>query len=44
MLYIWCDEELYRAFKRYAADYRNYAEALKSLLVKAGVLQEAPTF
>ena len=44
MIYIWCDEELYRACKRYAADYKNYAEALKSLLVKVGFLREAPTF
>lgn len=34
---IWCSEEVYRAFKRYAADYRNYEEALISLLEKAGV-------
>lgn len=46
MLYIWCrDADTYRAFKRYAADYRNYEEALRSLLEKAGVVRErAPVF
>lgn len=34
---IWCSEEVRRAFRRYAADYRNYEEALVSLLEKAGV-------
>lgn len=44
MIYIWCDQELYRTFKRYAADYKNHAEALRSLLIKAGVLKDALTF
>ncbi|MEM0261755.1 MAG: hypothetical protein QW803_12175 [Candidatus Methanomethylicia archaeon] len=44
MLYILCDDELYRAFRRYASDYRSYAEALRELLIKAGVLRRPPTF
>lgn len=44
MIYIWCGEETYRAFRRYAADFRNYEEALRSLLRMAGALPEAPTF
>jgi hypothetical protein len=36
-LRIRCSEEVYRAFKRYAADYDSYEEALISLLEKAGV-------
>lgn len=43
MLYIWCrDEDTYRAFRKYATDYRNYEEALRSLLQRAGVLTERP--
>ncbi|MEM4429655.1 MAG: hypothetical protein QXM08_00645 [Thermofilaceae archaeon] len=44
MLYILCDDELYRAFRRYAADYRSYAEALRELMVRAGVLKKPITF
>lgn len=44
MLYILCDEELYRAFRRFAADYESYAEALRELLVRAGVLRRPPAF
>ncbi|MEM1690500.1 MAG: hypothetical protein QXF05_02935 [Thermofilaceae archaeon] len=44
MLYILCDDELYRAFRRYAADYRSYAEALRELMVRAGVLRRPPAF
>ena len=34
-----CTEETYRAWRRYAADFRNYEEALRSLLDKAGALR-----
>lgn len=45
ILYIWCrNEDTYRAFRRYASDYKNYEEALRSLLIKVGALKEAPTF
>ncbi|MEM1710533.1 MAG: hypothetical protein QW820_06550 [Sulfolobales archaeon] len=44
MLYILCDEELYRAFRRYAADYRSYSEALRDLLIKAGALRKPTVF
>jgi hypothetical protein len=39
-----CSEETFYAFRRYAADYRSYEEALKSLLVKAGFMKDAVVF
>jgi len=43
-LQIRCSRETYNAFRKYAADYKNYEEALRSLLAKAGVLREAIVF
>ncbi|MEM2447843.1 MAG: hypothetical protein QXT14_02695 [Candidatus Bathyarchaeia archaeon] len=43
-LEIWLSPSLRRKFKEYASYYRDYEEALKSLLIKAGVLREAPIF
>lgn len=42
-LYITCDDELYWAFRRYAAGFKSYAEALRDLLRRAGVLREGWT-
>ncbi|MEM3485002.1 MAG: hypothetical protein QXI12_05220 [Candidatus Methanomethyliaceae archaeon] len=44
MIYIWCSESTYRAFRVYAANYKNYEEAMRSLLIKAGVIKEGPVF
>ncbi|MEM4976659.1 MAG: hypothetical protein QXT64_04975 [Desulfurococcaceae archaeon] len=44
MLYVVCDEEVYRAFRRFAADYESYGEALRELLIRAGVLRRLPIF
>lgn len=40
VLYVRCREEVKKAFRRYALDYRNYEEALISLLRRAGVWDE----
>lgn len=44
VLHIWCDEELYRVFKTFASSYRDYADALRELMVRAGVLKRPHTF
>jgi hypothetical protein len=44
ILVIRCSEETWRAFRRYAVDYEGYEAALRSLLVKAGLLSESAVF
>jgi len=39
-----CTEETKKAFRRYAADYESYEEALRSLLARAGALEESLVF
>jgi hypothetical protein len=39
-----CTEETWRAFRRYAADYQSYEDALRAFLVKAGFLREGLVF
>ncbi len=40
LLRILCEEDVRRAFKKYAVDYKNYGEALKALLINAGAYVE----
>lgn len=44
LIFIRCSEETWRAFRRYAVDYEDYEAALRSLLVKAGLLSESAVF
>jgi hypothetical protein len=44
ILMIRCNYDTKKAFKKYAADYPNYEEALRSLLARAGVLRESLVF
>lgn len=39
-----CDEELYKAFVKFSLDYDSYSEALKDLMIRAGVLKKPPAF
>ncbi|MEM1868560.1 MAG: hypothetical protein QXY41_05995 [Thermoproteota archaeon] len=44
VIHIWCDEDLYRTFMSYSANYKDHAEALRELMVRAGVYRKPPTF
>ncbi len=44
VLRIRCSDDVWRAFRRYSADYHNYEEALRSLLIRAGVIEDVRVF
>ncbi|MEM1681055.1 MAG: hypothetical protein QXZ56_07605 [Sulfolobales archaeon] len=39
-----CGEDLYKAFVKFSLDYDGYSEALRELMVRAGVLKKPITF
>ncbi|MEM3994958.1 MAG: hypothetical protein QXW40_06170, partial [Thermofilum sp.] len=39
-----CGEDLYKAFVKFALDYDDYSEALRELMIKAGIMRKPPTF
>jgi len=44
VLVVRCSEETWRSFRKYAADYESYEDALRSLLALAGALHEGYVF